>query len=90
MCLKTEPPFFFKMTVFWDIAPCSLVEIYQRFGGAYFLHHQSDHAVSTSETSMNIYQTTRRNIREDSYLRIRRRENLKLACFVTDVSYSLS
>jgi hypothetical protein len=29
-----------KMTVFWDVAPCSRVEIYQRFRGAYFLHHQ--------------------------------------------------
>jgi hypothetical protein len=24
-----------KMTVFWDIAPCSLMEIAQRFSGAY-------------------------------------------------------
>jgi hypothetical protein len=30
-----------------------------------------------SETSINIYQTTRRNIPEDSHLFIRRRENLK-------------
>jgi hypothetical protein len=33
-------------------------------------------AVSTSETSVNFYQTTRRNIPEDSF-HIRRRENLK-------------
>jgi hypothetical protein len=33
-------------------------------------------AVSTSETSVNFYQTTRRNIPEDSHLRTRRRENL--------------
>jgi hypothetical protein len=26
-----------KMTVFWDIAPCSLVEIDRRFGDAYYL-----------------------------------------------------
>jgi hypothetical protein len=31
-------------------------------------------AVSTSETSVNIYQTTRRNIPEDSHLHARRRE----------------
>jgi hypothetical protein len=24
-----------KMTVFWDVAPCSLVEINRRFRGAY-------------------------------------------------------
>jgi hypothetical protein len=32
---------------------------------------------STSETSVNFYQTTRRNNPEDSHLHIRRRENLK-------------
>jgi hypothetical protein len=30
---------------------------------------------STSETSVNVYQTTRRNNPEDSHLHIRRREN---------------
>jgi hypothetical protein len=34
-------------------------------------------AVSSSETSVNICQTTRRNIPEDCHLHIRRRENLK-------------
>jgi hypothetical protein len=34
-------------------------------------------AVSTSETSVNFYQTTRRNILQDSHIRTRRRENLK-------------
>jgi hypothetical protein len=34
-------------------------------------------AASTSETSVNFYQTTRRNNPEDSQLRTRRRENLK-------------
>jgi hypothetical protein len=32
---------------------------------------------STSETSVNFYQTTRRNIPEDSHLHTHRRENLK-------------
>jgi hypothetical protein len=31
-----------KMTVFWDVAPCSVVEIDRRFRGAYCLHHQGD------------------------------------------------
>jgi hypothetical protein len=26
-----------KMVVFWDAAPCSPVEVYRRFGGAYFI-----------------------------------------------------
>jgi hypothetical protein len=30
-----------KMTVFWDVAQCSLVETDRRFGGAYCLHHHS-------------------------------------------------
>jgi hypothetical protein len=34
-------------------------------------------ATSTSETSVNFYQTTRRNNPEDSHLHNRRRENLQ-------------
>jgi hypothetical protein len=34
-------------------------------------------AASTSETLVNVYQTTLRNIPEDSLLHTRRRENLK-------------
>jgi hypothetical protein len=30
------------MSIFWDVAPCSLVEIDRRFRGAYCLHHQGD------------------------------------------------
>jgi hypothetical protein len=44
-----------KMTVVWDVAPCSLVEIYQRFRGSYCRHHQDVlmmEAVRTSETSV--------------------------------------
>jgi hypothetical protein len=31
-----------KMAVFWDVAPCSLVDTDGRFREAYFLHHQGD------------------------------------------------
>jgi hypothetical protein len=56
-----------KMTVFWDVAPCSLVEINRRFGDAYcHIIVLMMEAVSTSETSVKLYQTTRRNISEDS------------------------
>jgi hypothetical protein len=34
-------------------------------------------AATTSETSINLYQTKRRNIPEDNHLHNRRRENLK-------------
>jgi hypothetical protein len=27
------------MSAFWNIEPCSLVEVHRRFGGAYCLHH---------------------------------------------------
>jgi hypothetical protein len=31
-----------KMTVFWDVTPCSLVEACRCVTGAYCLHHQGD------------------------------------------------
>jgi hypothetical protein len=44
---------YMKMTVFWVVAPCSLVEVYQRFRGPCCLHHQGAilmEAARTSET----------------------------------------
>jgi hypothetical protein len=58
-----------KTTALWDVAPCSLVEIYRHFRGACCIHHQGD-------KSQN-YQTTRRNITGDSHLLTRLRKNLK-------------
>jgi hypothetical protein len=31
-----------KIAVFWVVAPCSLVEVYQRFRGPCCLHHQGE------------------------------------------------
>jgi hypothetical protein len=31
-----------KFRVFWDIVPCSHVEVDRRFRGPYYLHHQGD------------------------------------------------
>jgi hypothetical protein len=31
-----------KFTAFWHIAPCSLIEVYRRFNGAYCLHQGED------------------------------------------------
>jgi hypothetical protein len=67
-----------KMTVFWEVAPCSLVEIELHFRGAYAsIITLMMEAVSTFETLVSFCQTTRRDIPEDSHLHIRLRENLK-------------
>jgi hypothetical protein len=39
------------MAVFWVVAPCSLVEVYQRFGGTCCLHHQGDSVLTAVRTS---------------------------------------
>jgi hypothetical protein len=36
---------YLKMTVFWDAAPCSLVEIYLCFIGACLLYHKGDESL---------------------------------------------
>jgi hypothetical protein len=54
-----------KMAIFWDVAPCSLVDTDWCFREAYCFQHQDDkwfitpmtEAVSSSETSANIYHT---------------------------------
>jgi hypothetical protein len=56
------------MTVFWVVAPCTLVEIYWRFRGVCCLHHQSDVIASTSEKSVTFFQNTRCSNPEYSHL----------------------
>jgi hypothetical protein len=45
-----------KMAVFWVVAPCSLVEVYQRFASLCCLHHQGDctrlHGARTQKTAI--------------------------------------
>jgi hypothetical protein len=31
-----------KMRVFWDVAPCSMVDFGRRFGGAYYFYYEGD------------------------------------------------
>jgi hypothetical protein len=84
--------FLLKKAVFWDVAPCSLVEVYRRFRGAYCLHYQGDEeAANTSETSVNLYQIIRHNDPEDSHLHTRRHENLKsqdilVSCIIYEIN----
>jgi ABC-type arginine/histidine transport system permease subunit len=70
-----------EIVVFWNVAPCSLVNIVCSFSvltvsiiSAMMIALMME-TVRTSETSASIYQTTRRNILEDSHLHICRREN---------------
>jgi hypothetical protein len=42
------------MAVFWVVAPCSLVEVYQRFRGTCCLHHQGDGAPSSRKVAFNV------------------------------------
>jgi hypothetical protein len=50
-----------KMTAFWDIAPCSLVDVDR-------LIALMTEAVRTSETSVNLYEIKLRNIPEYCHL----------------------
>jgi hypothetical protein len=63
------------------------------FRGVYCLHHQGNvrllivlmmEAVNTSETSANLYETTRHNIPEGCHIHTRRRENLKSLIVITN------
>jgi hypothetical protein len=63
------------MIVFEDFAPRSLVEVTD-VSEVFAASINVMEAASTSETSENFYQTTRRNVSEDSHLHTRRRENM--------------
>jgi hypothetical protein len=80
-----------KITVFWDVAPCSLVDIDQHFRGTYCLHHAlMMEAVSSSKISVSIYHITVHDVLEDSRLLTCQLKNLKcyLFCvFPTRASY---
>jgi hypothetical protein len=41
-----------KMAVLWDVAPCSLVEIDQRFRGDSCLHHQGYRSATSQKTAI--------------------------------------
>jgi hypothetical protein len=59
-----------KMNIFWDVTPYSLVEADRRFGGDFCILHCPGimEATSTSGTSLNFYQTARRNAPENIHL----------------------
>jgi hypothetical protein len=51
---------------FWDVVPCRLVEVYRQH--QLLITRAKMEAASTSEASVNFYQTTRCYIPEDSHL----------------------
>jgi hypothetical protein len=52
------------MTGFLNVALCSIVEVDRRFTDVYCFHHQGGcpEAATTSEISVNFYDSTQRNI----------------------------
>jgi hypothetical protein len=44
-----------KVTVFWDVVPCSLVEVYRRFRGSCRVHHQGELQYRGQTTIFEVY-----------------------------------
>jgi hypothetical protein len=75
-----------KFSVLWGVAPFSLVEIDRRFrsvtASIIMAIYLAMKAASISETSENLYHTTRHNIPQDYHLHMCCRENLKTPYFI--------
>jgi hypothetical protein len=68
-----------KMTIFWDVASCSLVEtdVSEMFTISITLIIMTTEDVNTSENSVTFYKTAQGNIPKDNDIHNCRRENLK-------------
>jgi hypothetical protein len=66
-----------KMAVFWVVAPCSLVEVYQHFRGTCCFQHQGDEVASTCEMLVNFHQNTWHYNSEDSHFHAHHHKNLR-------------
>jgi hypothetical protein len=80
-----------KMTVFWDVVPCCLVEVYRRFRRACCLHQQGDDSSPwwwRQQTPLKLRQTstTPHGATSRRHLHTRCSENLKphrvTLCFI--------
>jgi hypothetical protein len=83
-----------EIIVFWDLVAIQSVQNWPTFqrrllppasGGSALMMEE----VSTSETSVNFHESTRRNIAEDSHLFARRRDNLKPDMFFVSVIHQI-
>lgn len=84
--------------VFWDTAPCRLLNSYQRCWAAFFLHLESPtwtlkmNSESVSEMSVTIYQSKRHYIAEDlnvHYLVYKRLPHVPIRIYI-NVLYKLT
>jgi hypothetical protein len=66
-----------KMAVFWVVAPCSLLEVYQSVRNFPCIIALMMEVASATERLANFYQSTRRCKPEDSHLYTHCLENLK-------------
>jgi hypothetical protein len=83
------------MTVVWDVASCSLVDVYQvsdvfspSITGAILLIVLKKEALCISETSVNFCRTTMCNILEDSDLHTRSHDNLNSFCGIENIYFT--
>jgi hypothetical protein len=64
-------PVTMKVTVLWDVTPCSLVDLYPSFGGTYCHHFQGRiKKQAPPKKSVSIYQTARLHIPENINLHL--------------------
>jgi hypothetical protein len=54
-CQFLSAEIFLKMTVFWFLTPCSLVEIYKHFRGTCCLHHLHTHHHENFKSYLQIF-----------------------------------
>lgn len=79
-----------KMSIFWEVAPHSIIEIYRCFTVlTLFIISTMTAAVSAYEMSASFYVIPRRIIRDDRYLHTSHHENLTSDNGITNISYYL-
>jgi hypothetical protein len=52
----------YEISIFWDLRPCSVVEIYRRFGGTFSPHHEENTLTPNVAKLLPVYRTSRTDI----------------------------